>query len=202
MSFNQISYLFRFKQLGVSLILATLGFSLYLAVPTTAQEYKKEVIAKTNSESPRTQTVQVYFLSPKNHKLVPVSRASSLAETNTPEESIKTALNKLLTQPQQKTLISAIPVGTKLIDLKIQGDRIYVNLSSEFAHDGGAFSLVGRVGQIVYTATSLNKKAQVFLSVDGQLINDQHPLGGKGLELRQPMTRKEYMAEFATSFKR
>lgn len=202
MSFHQTPHLFRYKQLVTSAILAMLGFSLYLAVPTTAKENKKETISKTNITPAKTQTVKVYFLSPKNHKLVSVSQRSSRAETNTPEAFLKTALNKLLTQPQPKTLISAIPVGTKLIDLKIQGDRIYVNLSTEFAHEGGAFSLVGRVGQVVYTATSLNPKAQVFLSVDGQLINDQHPLGDKGLELSQPITRKEYMAEFATNFKR
>lgn len=202
MSFEKISYLFASRQLVVSGILATLGFSLYLAIPTTAKEHKKVDIVKIDNISSKNHTVQVYFLSPQNHKLVPVSQPSSAAETNTPEASLQTAVKKLLAQPQQKTLISAIPTGTKLIDLKIKGDRIYVNLSSEFAHEGGAFSLVGRVGQVVYTVTSLNRKAQVFLSVDGQLIDDQHPLSGKGLELRQPITRKEYMAEFATNFKR
>jgi spore germination protein GerM len=179
-----------------------LGFSLYFAVPSTAQKQSTAAVTKTDSRSPKTQKVKVYFLSPKNHKLVPVLRASFLPQTNTPEEFLKTALKNLLAQPQQKTLISAIPTGTKLVDLKIKGDRIYVNLSSEFAREGGAYSLVGRVGQIVYTVTSLNPQAQVFLSVDGQLIDDQHPLGTTGLELRQPMTRKEYMTEFATSFKR
>ena len=202
MSFNNIPYLFRCQQLATSVILALLGFSLYWTVPSIAQEHQKEALTRTKILPPKTQTVKVYFLSSRSHKLVPVSQVSSATEKKTPEEFLKTALNKLLLQPQQKTLISAIPAGTKLIDLKIQGDLIYINLSSEFAQEGGAFSLVGRVGQVVYTATSLNQKAQVFLSVNGQLISDQNPLGGKGLELRQPITRKEYMAEFATSFKR
>jgi spore germination protein GerM len=146
---------------------------------------------------PKAKTVKVYFFLIKNHKLVPVHRLSSVGATNTPEKSLKTALEQLLTKPPQKDLSSAIPAGTKLLNLEIQGDRIYINLSSEFAANGGAVSLVYRVGQIIYTATSLNPKAQVFLSVNGQLLD---LLGD--IELSQPMTRKKYMAEFTTSFKR
>jgi spore germination protein GerM len=124
MSSNIISYLFHYKQLVAPVILAMLGFSLYLAIPITAQEQSTAAVTKPNSRSAKTQTFKVYFLSPKNHKLVPVFRASSLPDTKTPEAFLKTALNDLLAQPQQKTLISAIPTGTKLVDLKIKADRI------------------------------------------------------------------------------
>jgi spore germination protein GerM len=196
------SYLFRRHRLTAAAILATLGFSLGLAMPMMASSNRQVAIAKTIITPSKTKTIQVYLLSANTNKLVPVAHSLTAADLSTPEASLKSALHKLLAKPQQKSLISAIPTGTKLIDLKIKGDQIHINLSSEFANDGGAFSMVGRVGQVVYTATSLNKQAQVFLSVDGKLISDRHPLGNKGLELRQPMSRQEFKTEFTTSFKR
>jgi spore germination protein GerM len=36
----------------------------------------------------------------------------------------------------------------------------------------------------------------VFLSVEGQSIDREHPLGGEGLILRQPITRTQFDADF------
>ncbi len=199
---TKINFLFGRQRLTTTLILATLGFSLSLIIPVTADYHHSAAIAKIASTSLKTATVKVYLLSSSTNKLVPVPHALTAADRLTPEASLKSAFNKLLAKPQQKSLVSAIPAGTKLIDLKVKGDQIHINLSSEFAKNGGAFSTIGRVGQVVYTATNFNPQAQVFLSVDGQMISDQHPLGDKGLELRQPLSRQEFKTEFTTSYKR
>ena len=44
--------------------------------------------------------------------------------------------------------------------------------------------------------TSLDPHQKVFLSVEGQSLDREHPLGGEGLILRQPITRSQFDADF------
>jgi spore germination protein GerM len=57
--------------------------------------------------------------------------------------------------------------------------------------------MIYRVAQVLYTATSLDPKAKVFLSVESQPLDENHPLGGEGLILRQPMTRQDFAQDFS-----
>ncbi len=64
--------------------------------------------------------------------------------------------------------------------------------------------MIYRVAQVIYTASSLDDNAKVFVSVGGQSIlqrrgyanDDKHPLGGEGLILQQPTTRDRFTADF------
>jgi spore germination protein GerM len=93
-------------------------------------------------------------------------------------------------------LSSTIPKGTKLLSLQIRADGVHVNLSPEFRSGGGSTSMIYRVAQVIYTATSLDPNAKVFISVGGQSIDNNHPLGGEGLTLQQPTTRAQFAADF------
>ena len=56
--------------------------------------------------------------------------------------------------------------------------------------------MIYRVAQVIYTASSLDSNQKVFISVGGQSIDNNHPLGGEGLILQQPTTRDRFAADF------
>ena len=120
------------------------------------------------------------------------------------EEVVLTALmNQLLQGPSVSdgtgapTGMSAIPDGTRLLSLAVEGDGVHVNVSQEFATGGGSASMIMRVAQILYTATSVNPNSPVFLEVAGQPIDADHPLGGEGLILEQPTSREQFAEAFS-----
>lgn len=91
---------------------------------------------------------------------------------------------------------STIPEGTRLLSLDVQPDGVHLNLSKEFAQGGGSTSMIQRVGQVIFTASSLDADEPVFIAVEGQPIDNQHPLGGEGLVLTQPILRREFVSQY------
>ncbi len=115
-----------------------------------------------------------------------------------PETMLTNAMETLLGEAVKvDDAFTAIPKGTQLLSLTINSRGIYINLSQEFAEGGGSSSMIYRVAQVIYTATSLEPDAAVYLSVAGHLISDTYPLGGEGLVLEQPVTRETFAKEFS-----
>jgi spore germination protein GerM len=141
---------------------------------------------------------QIYLLQVANEQihLIPTPVA---VHTTATEPALKEAFHTLFTQIQRNSQSTVIPSGTHLNSLHVAKDKIYVDLSREFEQGGGSTSMIYRVAQILYTATSLDSKAKVFLSVEGHPLDERHPLGGEGLILRQPITRQEFTKEFSLS---
>ncbi len=84
--------------------------------------------------------------------------------------------------------MTTIPPGTKLLDLKVDKTGIKINLSREFGNDDGPDMLIGRLAQIIYTTTTGDPNAKVWIQVEGkplELLGEGH-----GIEVAQPMTRK------------
>ena len=139
------------------------------------------------------QSPNVYWLKPteKNVTLVPQPvRVASIR----PNQPLEAAFQSLLAGPGQGTTDSTtIPKGTKLLGLKAENDEVHVNLSKDFTSGGGSTSMMGRVGQVVYTATTLNPKAKVYIDVNGKPLD---VLGGEGLELEQPLTRESFQKNY------
>jgi spore germination protein GerM len=139
---------------------------------------------------------QVYWLQGEG-TLVP--QKVTISSGATPEKALKDAFTQLLDQPKDSTLNTAIPEGTRLLSLKVTEQGVYVDLSREFAQGGGSSIMTHRVAQAIYTATSINPAAKVYLSVEGQAIDEEHPLGGEGLILSQPTTRQQFKEDFPAS---
>lgn len=119
----------------------------------------------------------------------PITVAKSLDKT----QSLETALEQLLTQTPPPSQSTAIPPGTRLLSVKTDAKGIHVNLSQSFTTGGGSESMLGRLGQLIYTATSLNSEAAVWISVEGKPLET---LGGEGLMIDQPMTRQNFDENF------
>ena len=142
-------------------------------------------------------TVKIWRLDDDGKKtfLVAQDRQVSEETSKDPNVLVKRPLISLLAsagKPDGK-LTSTIPVGTKLLSARVQSDGIHINLSKEFTRGFGATSMIGRLGQIVYTATTENPDTPVWISVEGKPLET---LGDVGVEIRQPITRQMYDQDF------
>lgn len=127
--------------------------------------------------------------------LVPQERKDPEASTSDPQLRLQRSMSTLLAsagKPDGK-LTSTIPVGTKLLSSRILADGIHIDLSKEFTTGFGATSMIGRIGQLVYTATAENPDAPVWITVEGKKLE---VLGDVGAEIRQPITRQTYNQDF------
>jgi len=146
------------------------------------------------------QKLAIYWLKDQDGQLE-LKTTPLLLKNSTKSTSIKEALQLLLAGPSSTDLqngsASTIPLNTKLLDLQIRSnpgyEGIYVNLSSEFTDGGGSTAMIGRLAQVLYTATSLDSKAKVWISVDGEPLTQ---LGGEGVLISQPMTRQAFTDDF------
>jgi spore germination protein GerM len=144
--------------------------------------------------APIEQTAEIYWLKDNGKNLELVPQKIKLTAGDKPNQVLEAAFQNLLTGPTEGTDSTTIPQGTKLLGLKVENNDIHVNLSEEFTSGGGSASMNGRVGQVVYTATSLDRNAKVYIEVNGKKLE---VLGGEGLELEQPLTRDGFNKNYS-----
>jgi spore germination protein GerM len=183
------------------LFITVVALSIWARSNPIFQAEKSSVSVTTSSTIPNSSIKQnqpqVYWLRSDRNKLTLVAKSlPSNRSGSTPQQVLTIAIQKLLSAKPSENLSSTIPKGTKLLSLQIRADGVHVNLSPEFRTGGGSTSMIYRVAQVIYTATSLDPNAKVFISVGGQSIDDFHPLGGEGLTLQQPTTRAQFAADF------
>ena len=172
-----------------------------LALVTGCGRENQTVTNNTPTPSPvqqeQQQTAQVYLVEAQDNKIQLVGRpvASTKTTNQNPKESLEEAFNRLLSGSTgaDAGVSSSIPQGTKLRNLAVKDDTVSLDLSKEFTSGGGTASMQSRLGQVIYTATSLNPKAKVYISVEGKPLTE---LGGEGLTIDQPMTRQSFDADF------
>ncbi|NJM71765.1 MAG: hypothetical protein HC862_17065 [Scytonema sp. RU_4_4] len=142
---------------------------------------------------------QAYWLQIVNNKIQLVPQTTHSQPDNSSELVLKSVLNNLFQGSPNSELTTTIPAGTRLLSMRVTEAGIYVDLSREFSQGGGTTSMIYRVAQVLYTVTSLDYQAKVFLSVESQPLDEDHPLGGEGLILRHPLTRQEFTEDFSLS---
>lgn len=141
-------------------------------------------------------TVQVYLLDVvgEDYRFELVPSPIQLDTSAEPSDALTTAFEELLAGNVQSDAFSEIPDSTELLDLRVESDGVHVNLSSDFETGGGSASMTGRLAQVIYTASSLEPTAPVWLSLDGEPLE---VLGGEGLIVDQPMTRAQFEENFS-----
>lgn len=146
------------------------------------------------TKTPVEQTVQIYWLKDTGTRLELVPSAVSLTNAAQPDETLKAAFTELLKGPTSAAVDSTIPPDTALLSLETKDDGIHIDLSKSFTAGGGSASMTGRLAQVLYTATTLDPTAKVWISVEGQPLE---VLGGEGLTIDQPMTRADFDQNFS-----
>ena len=160
--------------------------------PTNSSEIIKQPVNQSTSQQGNEQTASIYWLRSKENRFDLVPQPLKIAATQ-PNQVLETAFKTLLAGPPQGTDSTTIPQGTQLLGLKAENNDVHVNLSENFTTGGGSSSMIGRIGQVVYTATSLNPQAKVYIEVNGKPLE---VLGGEGVELEQPLTRESFQKNY------
>lgn len=134
------------------------------------------------------ETVQfsVYFVLNEKmhaiHRTVPYTKQTAAAAVQalvagpTPEEA-------------QLGIFTAIPDGTLLLGVNIEGPTATVDLSREYESGGGSLSMGLRLAQVVYTLTQFPSVETVQFKLDGKPIT---VFGGEGFLLEHPVGRLDY----------
>lgn len=138
-------------------------------------------------------TLELYWLKDSAGEIGLVSSRVKIKAADEPEAILTAAFDRLLSGPENTDVVSAIPKGTKIQALTVENNGVYIDLSEEFTSGGGSASMMGRLGQIIYTASSLEPDVKVWIFVGGKPLE---MLGGEGLEVSQPITRQNFQQEF------
>jgi hypothetical protein len=88
-----------------------------------------------------------------------------------------------------RAITSAIPDGSQLLGLAIDGGVATVDLSNEFESGGGSASVLTRLGQMVYTLTQFPTVKSVVFQIEGET---KTVFSGEGVVLDKPTNRADY----------
>lgn len=107
----------------------------------------------------------------------------------------RAALSALLEGPTaaesgDRTITSAVPAGSRLLDLSIGDGVATVDLSREFESGGGSASVLTRLGQVVYTLTQFPTVRSVAFRIDGRPVT---VFSSEGVVLDGPVARADYV---------
>jgi germination protein M len=122
--------------------------------------------------------------------LVPVYREAPI-----PENALEASIRLLLEGPTADEtsgvppISTAIPEGTTLLGVVVEGATATVDLSGEFDDGGGSFGMFARLAQVVYTVTRLADIDEVVFSVDGEGVT---VFSAEGIELDGAQQRDDY----------
>jgi spore germination protein GerM len=156
-------------------------------------ETQQSALATSRTESAVEKTIAA-----TSHRTAKDPEFVALAPQPSASLLLSSAFGQLLNNSDFARQHGSIPANTRLLSLEVKQEGVYVDLSEEFATGGGSASMINRVNQVVYTATSLNPNADVYISVAGQKLDDNNPLAGEGLMVSYPTSRQQLAVDFAS----
>jgi hypothetical protein len=154
---------------------ATEGVSLPVDETTDAIATSSSLAPTTSVVLSQQSMVGVYFM--KNEL---ISIAGRLVATPNIDEALHSLLLGPTTAEIGDGVVSYIPEGTQLLNVKVVGATALIDVSNEFATGGGSLSMMGRIAEVVYTATSFSEVKQVTIHIGGVLVEQ---IGGEGIDV-------------------
>ncbi|MEM9770359.1 MAG: GerMN domain-containing protein [Cyanobacteria bacterium P01_D01_bin.73] len=139
------------------------------------------------------QSLMVYWLKDTGRSLELTPLSTKVYAPDRSEDILMAALAQLFAEPPVDEVGNAVPLETKVLSVAVKEDGVHVDVSEGFVAGGGSASMMGRLGQLIFTATTLNPNAPVWVSVAGEPLT---LLGGEGIEVMQPMTRQQFSENF------
>jgi hypothetical protein len=144
--------------------------------------------------------VRAYFVlggDPGSVGLVPVLR-----EVPKTAQVATAAMTALLTGPtaaesSDRAITSAVPAGTRLLDISIKNGVATVDLSTEYDSGGGSASMQYRLAQVVYTLTQFSTVRSVVFQIEGATVT---VFGSEGIVLDGPVGRAQYYDQLPAIF--
>jgi hypothetical protein len=85
---------------------------------------------------------------------------------------------------------SAIPQGTRLLGLSIEGGLATADLSAGYESGGGSASMLMRLAQLTYTLTQFDTVSEVLFTLEGQPVGEF--FSDEGIVIEHPMTRRDF----------
>ncbi len=137
-------------------------------------------------------TVRLYFIRIDDDGLISRHEVSrEVPDTGSPLLSALTALTNGPSEEElRRRLITLIPMGTKLLGVRIQGSTAFVNFSEEFMYNRfGVEGYAGQLRQVVYTATVFPTVQDVQILIEGEI---REYLGLEGAYIGRPLSRNSF----------
>lgn len=131
---------------------------------------------------------RIYLLSPEVLGQPRTLQSVARDVGDAPADAIRALFEGPNTDELQAMLRSAIPPGTRLLDVNADGDELIVNVSSDLQQLTGE-ALIDGVAQIVLTASDITGVASVAITIDG--VPQQWPAGSGELQ-SEPLTRYDF----------
>ena len=144
--------------------------------------------AKTTDAAGTKKKVKLYYLvySERTKKISPASVTREVEG----EDALAAALNELVKElpeaEEKRGLISAMPEGLKIRNVKVKNGIAEIDVSSEFSENAQGDFLTGRLNQFFYTATQFPDIKGIVVRMNGKLFST---IGGDGLHISWPMKR-------------
>lgn len=140
--------------------------------------------------------VSIFFTRSEGTAFV-LAEATRTVPEGDPRAVLTAALTELLRGPtaeeQAAGLSTAIPAGTTLRGVRLEGGVAHVDFSREVESGGGSASMLGRMWQIVYTATQFPQASRVQILIDG---SRREAMGGEGVIIAAPLARPQTPPRF------
>lgn len=175
----------RSRVVGALISCSLLGSLTGCGGPTTAEIVSDSVAVTTVAPSAPNAAV-VYFMNRDGTGLMRVTRTGP----DTPAR-VRAALSALAAAAPPVGGIRALPAGTEIVSVSLQGDEARVELNEAFVRgypSGGAAAEAAVIAPLVFTATEIPGVRRVLFTVSG----DTPSLQGSQYDWGRPFSRADF----------